>query len=47
MVEWNERKGDQMYKMVEFYEKEAAKASNELHNVIDSSDPMMYYWRRL
>ena len=47
MVEWNERNGNQMYEMAEFYEKEAAKASNELHNIIDSSDPMIYKCRRL
>ena len=47
MVEWNERKGHQMYEMADFYEKEAAKTSNELHNIIDCLDPIMYRWRRL
>ena len=47
MAEWNERKGDQMYEMAEFYEKEAGKPSNERHNIIDSSDLIMYRWRRL
>ena len=32
-----------MYGIAEFYEGEAAKASNELHNIINSSDPMMYH----
>lgn len=47
MVEWNERKGDRMYEMAEYYEKEAAKASRKLHTIIVSSDPIMYSWRRL
>lgn len=42
LVEWNQRKGHQMYEMAQFYEREAAKASNKLHNIIDSSYPMIY-----
>ena len=42
MVDWRERKGDRMYEMAEYCEKEAAKASNELHRIITSSDPVMY-----
>ena len=47
MVKWNEMKGDQVYEMAEYYEKEAAKGSNELHKIIGSSYPMMYSWRQL
>lgn len=47
MVEWNERKGGQMYEMDEYYEKEAANASNGLHKIIGASNPTMHRWRRL
>ena len=42
IVEWNERKGDQMYELAEFCKMEAAKASNELYKIIDSLDLIMY-----
>ena len=41
MVKWSESKGDHVFEMVEYYEKEAAKASRELHRIVGSSDPMM------
>ena len=31
MVEWHEEKGDRLFDFVEFYGKEAAKVSKELH----------------
>ena len=39
MLEW--------FDMAEYYEKEAAKASEELYRNTGSSDSMMYNWRRL
>ena len=47
MVEWSEKKEDHLYKKAKHYEKEAIKASSELHRIIGSSDPMMYSWERL
>ena len=47
MIEWHERKGDHVFEMAEYYEKEAAKASRELYRIIGSSDPMMYSRRRV
>ena len=47
MTEWSERKGDHIFDMAEYYEKEAAKALSELHRVIGFSDPMTYSWRRI
>ena len=47
MVELNERKEDLMFGIAQYHEKEATKASEELHRIIGSSDPMMYSWRRI
>ena len=44
MVEWSERKEDHV---AERYEREAAKASSELHLIIASLDTVMYRLRRL
>ena len=38
MVKWSERKGDQLYNMVELYEREAVKATHQLYELIRSSD---------
>ena len=42
IVEWSERKGDHIFDMDECYQKEAAKASKEIHMIINSLDTMMY-----
>ena len=46
MVEWHEEMGDDFLDSADFYEKETAKASKELHRIVGSSDPMMYSRRR-
>ena len=46
MAEWHEEKSDQFFDFVEFYVKETAKASKELHEIIRSSDLMMQNRRR-
>ena len=38
MVEWSERKGDQLYSIVDFYEREAVKATDQLYELIRSLD---------
>ena len=38
MVDWSKRKGYHLYDMVDFYERESAKASNQLYEIISSSD---------
>lgn len=40
-------KGNQLFNFAEFYEKEATKASKELHKIVDSSDLMMYSRQRV
>ena len=42
MAEWHEEKGDQIFDFTKIYKEEVAKASKELHKIIDSSNPMMY-----
>ena len=34
IAKWGEQKSDQLYNMVDFYEREAAKASNQLYEII-------------
>ena len=45
MVEWHEEISDEFFEYVDFCEEEAAKTSKELHEIIDSSDHLMYSWR--
>ena len=47
IVEWSERKGSQIFDMAKYYGKEVAKASRELHTIIDSPDAMMNSWRSI
>lgn len=42
MIEWNKRKGGHIFEIAECYERERAKASNELYRIISSLDLMMY-----
>ena len=44
MVEWSERKDDNLHNMAESYEEVAAKASNHF---VRSPISWKYYWRRL
>ena len=44
IIEWNERKGDHIFEMVEYYEKATAKVSNELHKIISFSDPIVVFF---
>ena len=37
-MEWGVRKSDLLYDMVDFYEKESTKASNQLYEIISSSN---------
>ena len=37
MVEWSERQGNQLYNLVELYEREAVKATDQLYELISSS----------
>ena len=41
MMEWSERKGDHLYSMVELYEREAVKATDQLYELISSSDVLL------
>ena len=45
MAEWHKEIGDEFFKHTDFHENEAAKASNELHEIVDSSETLMYSWR--
>ena len=38
LVEWNERKGDVLYQMVEFYEEGVVKLKHRLQELIETSD---------
>ena len=44
MAEWHEKISDECFKYAEFYKEETAKASKELFEIIDSSDPLMLSW---
>ena len=46
MAEWHEEEGDKYLDFVEVYGKEAFKPLKELHEIVGSSDPMMYSRRR-
>ena len=45
MAEWHEKISDEFFEYVKILCEEAAKASKELHEIIDSSDPLMCSWR--
>ena len=45
MAEWHKETKDEFFEFADFYEGEAAKASKELREIIDSSDPLMCSWR--
>ena len=38
MAKWSEQKSDKLYNMVDLYEREATKASNQLNEMISSTD---------
>ena len=38
MLEWSAQKGYHLYNMVELYEREAVKATDQLYELINSSD---------
>ena len=44
IVECIERKGDHVFDMAEYFEKEVTKASRELHKIIGSLDPIVRFW---
>ena len=48
MLEWSKRKGDQLYNIFEFYEREAVKVTQQLYELIQSSDGLLEFpinWR--
>ena len=38
MTKWSQQKSDQPYNVADFYDREAAKALNQLYEIISSSD---------
>lgn len=48
MLEWNEEKKDFLYNMVERYDKESIKATDQLSSLLVSSDvPLIVHIKRL
>ena len=43
MAEWHKDIRDEFREFADFYEGEAAKASKEFRDIIDSSDPLMCF----
>lgn len=41
LVEWNERKGDKMYHLVDLYDEEVVKLKRRLHELIQTSDELL------
>lgn len=45
MIEWYKGISGEFLKFAEFYEEKVAKASKELHEIIDSSNTLVCSWR--